>query len=31
MAIYNACAIKLNSYPFSPAKVMKALKDKEGK
>ena len=31
MAIYNACGIKLNSYPFSPAKVIQALKEKEGK
>lgn len=31
MAIYNACGIKLDSYPFSPAKVLKALKEKEGK
>lgn len=31
MAIYNACGIKLNSYPFSPAKVLQALKEKEGK
>ena len=29
MAIYNACQIKLNSYPFTPAKVLKALKEKE--
>ena len=29
MAIYNACGIKLDSYPFSPAKVLKALKEKE--
>lgn len=29
MAIYNACRIKLNSYPYSPAKVLKALKEKE--
>lgn len=31
MAIYNACGIKLNSYPYTPAKVLKALKEKEGK
>ena len=29
MAIYNACGIKLNSYPYSPAKILKALKEKE--
>lgn len=31
MAIYNACGIKLNSYPYTPAKVLKALNEKEGK
>ena len=31
MAIYNACGIKLNSYPFTPDKVLAALKAKEGK
>lgn len=29
MAIYNACGIKLNSYPFTPAKVLDALRKKE--
>lgn len=29
MAIYNACGIKLNSFPFTPDKVLKALKAKE--
>lgn len=31
MAIYNACGIKLDDYPFTPAKVLAALKEKEGK
>ena len=31
MAIYNACGIKLNHYPFTPAKVLAALKEKEAK
>ena len=31
MALYNACGIKMNSYPFSPAKILKALKEKEAK
>ncbi len=31
MAIYNACGIELNDYPFTPAKVLAALKEKEGK
>ena len=31
LAIYNACGIKLNSYPFTPAKILAALKEKEGK
>ena len=31
MAIYNACGIKLNDYPFTPGKVLAALKEKEGK
>lgn len=31
MALYNACGIKLNSYPFTPDKVLAALKEKEGK
>lgn len=31
MAIYNACGIKMNSYPYTPAKILKALKEKEGK
>lgn len=30
MAIYNACGIKLRSVPFTPAKVLAALKEKEG-
>ena len=29
MALYNACGIKLDSYPFTPAKVLAALKEKE--
>lgn len=29
MALYNACGIKLNSYPFTPGKVLAALKEKE--
>lgn len=31
MAIYNACGIKLDSYPYSPAKILDALKEKEGR
>lgn len=31
MAIYNACGIKLNEYPFLPSKILKALKEKEAK
>lgn len=31
MAIYNACNIKLTSYPFTPNKVLAALKQREGK
>lgn len=31
MAIYNACGIKLSSYPFTPDKVLAALHAKEGK
>lgn len=31
MAIYNACGVKLNSYPFTPDKVIAALKQKEGR
>ena len=31
MAIYNACGITLNDYPFTPAKVLAALKEKEEK
>ncbi|MBP3645410.1 MAG: xanthine dehydrogenase family protein molybdopterin-binding subunit [Clostridia bacterium] len=30
MAVYNACGIKLNDYPFTPDKVLAALKEKEG-
>ena len=31
MAIYNACGIKLDSYPFLPSEVLRALKAKEAK
>ena len=31
MAIYNACGIELNDYPFLPGKILAALKEKEGK
>lgn len=31
MAIYNACGIKLNNYPFTPDKILAALNAKEGK
>ncbi len=31
MAMYNACGIKLKSVPFTPAKILAALKEKEGK
>ncbi|MDL2317799.1 molybdopterin-dependent oxidoreductase [Eubacteriales bacterium OttesenSCG-928-A19] len=31
MAIYNACGIKLNKYPFLPGDILAALKEKEGK
>lgn len=30
MAIYNACGIELDSYPFLPSKVLAALKELEG-
>lgn len=29
MALYNACGVKLNSYPFTPDKVLAALKETE--
>ncbi len=31
MAIYNACGIKLNDYPFLPDQILKALKEKEAR
>ena len=31
MAIYNAIGVKLNDYPFLPAQILKALKEKEAK
>ena len=31
MAVYNACGIKLNEYPFTPGLVLAALKSKEAK
>ena len=31
MAIYNACGIKLDSFPFTPDKILAALSAKEGK
>ena len=31
MAVYNACGIELLDYPFTPQKVLAALKEKEGK
>lgn len=31
MAIYNACGIKLNEYPFLPGQILNALKEKEAK
>lgn len=29
MAIYNACGVKLDEYPFTPAKLLRALKEKK--
>ena len=29
MAVYNACGIELEEYPYLPAKVLAALKEKE--
>lgn len=29
MALYNACGITLNDYPFTPDKILKALKEKK--
>ncbi len=29
MAIYNACGVKLDEYPYTPAKLLRALKEKK--
>jgi len=31
MAIYNACGVKLDDYPFLPGQILRALKEKEAK
>lgn len=31
MALYNALGVWVNSFPFSPGKILQALKEKEGK